>query len=843
MGSLSVGDYVIGRNGKPTRILGCSEITEQEVYEVELHDGGLVECSPTHKWTVYGAEYKVLETQDLVGTYDRYGPAIPRGDIVEFDCQPRLTIHPYALGALLAEGGFDRELSFSSKSGETVELLRQVLPESLYIKDCRQFSNNKWAIQPKVSNGKNVWKEQLKELGLWGKRSANKFIPRDYLFSSVENRTLLLQGLYDGDGLASKLRICTISPQLATDIRHLIRSLGGYAGSARSEERLHTNGKTVNAPEYFINFWVPESIQHCQLVSKKNAKRTKQDTHKRPIKAVRKTNRRAQMRCIAVDAVDNLYVVDNFMVTHNSTAAFRSNETYWELDDQVACVPLDTEILTREGWKTYDQLETGQDVLGYNGSTDQLEWTRLEAVHTYGPTELVRSRSKSFDFITTYGHKWALQSPDWATYNPKFRLQALRWGTGIQQTYVVLSAELDAPTLDITADEAALIAWVLTDGSCAKYERGWHAGVQQTKFVEEVRQLLDRLDAYTQETIRADGMHVWNLRQPYFRNLLDRAGLYLNKHRNNIEFTGWEQFVLGLSIEARKAFCEHGYLAEGSVSDRPIQWKNGTWHEPYKNKFCQSLGPINEAFRLAYFLTGKYPTVRRPNKRAAEQFTLSEPRKWTRTIETLPVLDKPQPVWCPQTTLGTWVMRQNRQIVITGNSYVFALKRALGLNIRGFIIHEQRKDYPQPPTENKTVRLGRRFSVNKQQATDYQTYKDTVAKDDTSAYEAGFYDDHLNWLRGQGTEYYRRFTIYKTDYELEQVERNLTAEALDMTDPNLRIYPMAGQFSCRSCAFQIPCISKNSGQDFEYSLNTLFVQKLPYYRRSRPASTESKGHE
>ena len=174
-------------------------------------------------------------------------------------------------------------------------------------------------------------------------------------------------------------------------------------------------------------------------------------------------------------------------------------------------------------------------------------------------------------------------------------------------------------------------------------------------------------------------------------------------------------------------------------------------------------------------------------------------------------------------------------------SYVWALRKKMGLNIRGFIYHEQRKAFPEPPNENKTTRLGRKFSVNANQATDYETYMDTVSTYDKDAYEAGLYDDFLEYLKKEGIVFYRKFTIYKSDVQLDNVGTDLTAEALDMIDPHTRIYPQPGRFSCSNCAFQAPCLSKNSGQDYVYTLQTLYVKQEPYYRRNRPLTTDKVG--
>jgi hypothetical protein len=174
-------------------------------------------------------------------------------------------------------------------------------------------------------------------------------------------------------------------------------------------------------------------------------------------------------------------------------------------------------------------------------------------------------------------------------------------------------------------------------------------------------------------------------------------------------------------------------------------------------------------------------------------------------------------------------------------SYVWALRR-LGLPIQGFIYHIQRKAFPEPPTRNKVIRLGRAFSVNQTQATNYEEYLNTVSTEDKEAYEAGLYDEFLQFLKDEGTVFYRRHQIHKTAYEVDEIEKNIGYEALTMCDPNLRIYPEMGRFSCGGCAFRQPCLGKNAGEDYVYTLNSLFEQREHYYLRDTP-STDSKSGE
>jgi hypothetical protein len=174
-------------------------------------------------------------------------------------------------------------------------------------------------------------------------------------------------------------------------------------------------------------------------------------------------------------------------------------------------------------------------------------------------------------------------------------------------------------------------------------------------------------------------------------------------------------------------------------------------------------------------------------------------------------------------------------------SYVWAL-RSIGLNVQGFVYHEMKKGFPQPPTQNKQPRLGCWFSKNKNQNTDYETYLKTVSEEDTEAWKAGLYDDMLQFLQAEGVVFYSRHQIMKSDHECVEIQKGIGMEALEMIDPNLRIYPSPGRFGCAFCAFRGPCLGVFAGEDYQYALDTMFEKREAYYLRKEP-STESKGAE
>jgi len=168
-------------------------------------------------------------------------------------------------------------------------------------------------------------------------------------------------------------------------------------------------------------------------------------------------------------------------------------------------------------------------------------------------------------------------------------------------------------------------------------------------------------------------------------------------------------------------------------------------------------------------------------------------------------------------------------------SYCWALW-TLGIPVRGFIYHEQRKAYPIPPKRNKNRYMGKMYSASKQEPYEYELYKRTVEEGDPEGYANGAYDEFLHHLKYEGTTFFKRTPVIKSPQELKNIEENIGQEALDMIDPGLRIYPSPGKFKCDFCVFQQPCTEKNSGGDFQFALDTMYEQREAYYVRNEPST-------
>lgn len=168
--------------------------------------------------------------------------------------------------------------------------------------------------------------------------------------------------------------------------------------------------------------------------------------------------------------------------------------------------------------------------------------------------------------------------------------------------------------------------------------------------------------------------------------------------------------------------------------------------------------------------------------------------------------------------------------------YLWALQQ-YGINCAGFIYVEIKKVFPQPPEMLSRKYKGRQFSTNKQALTTAEIFTRTVKREDSEAWQMGLYDEHIKWLNSEGTRFTQRHQIHKNQNEINEAGKVIATEIMDMID-HPRIYPQPGRFSCNWCLFKQPCLGKNMGEDYIYTLETMFEKKTMYYWEEKAASTD-----
>lgn len=345
MGELEVGGEVIGSSGISTKITGIfPQKGKRPIYRVHTSDGGHVDMDEEHYLSVENKNnrgtWKKRTLREIMdaGIFEgsetqKYKQAkwrIPDRPVVEYAEYPELPIDPYFLGLLLGDGGF-RGMSavyYASSDPELQEYVKAVA--SRHEVDCvessiRDYGTVTYNFVSRGHNTKNPLSYKLRELGLWGVKSSEKFIPEMYLRASPENRLALLQGLMDTDGSVSNsgasLRLN--SYELIVGARDLARSLGGHASYRLedSTEVTHTlpNGRgiTTRLPTHATQITLPEGLLPFRLSRKVNKLKSRVRKNSNWIKKVEYVGE-FDAQCISVDATDGLYISNGYNVISNT---------------------------------------------------------------------------------------------------------------------------------------------------------------------------------------------------------------------------------------------------------------------------------------------------------------------------------------------------------------------------------------------------------------------------------------------------------------------------------------------------------------------------------------------
>jgi hypothetical protein len=327
---LKVGQRIIGADGKAVKVTGVYPRGALPTYTVTFNDGASLVVDGDHLWNVRSVHdadrhrpWRTIATRDLAGRVrGPGGRRVWRIPLVSPIAFPKkvLPFDPYLLGVLLGDGSISHgSVSFCCGDEETAIEVSKVLPSGVTLN--KRGSNKKvprWSLTGGYKN--NLLLTSLRSLGLQGTRSHTRFIPDVFLFSDVDDRLSLLQGLMDTDGEISSTSamFASSSLRLADDVAFLVESLGGTARrSVRKEPKYRLHGKVlVGRPSYRVTVALPFPLVGARALAHRWPKRPKYP----PVRMLESItpSEPSDIICISVGAPDALYVTERCIVTHNS---------------------------------------------------------------------------------------------------------------------------------------------------------------------------------------------------------------------------------------------------------------------------------------------------------------------------------------------------------------------------------------------------------------------------------------------------------------------------------------------------------------------------------------------
>ena len=340
---VKVGDFLFDKEGKPTKVLGVYPQGEKDVYEITFGDKRIAKCSIDHIWTVHKdtwknknnfREYTLKEIlEDKWQIIDKRGHkshnfSIPCSKAVSYS-KRTLKVNPYLFGVFLGDGCCTKKaLTLSSNDEEIVHNIMNILNAYEVYKE---KSNYNWRFYKGLNNNSCFQTKEI--LGEYEKficcYSYEKSIPDDFKYSSIEDRYELIQGLMDTDGSITKaggryhVTFTTTSSKLRDDFIEVMGSLG-YVCTYRVDRR---NDKYTHGEAYEVKINIPnaEKYKLFSLSRKKEIaleckdKKQNRKYDRTTIINIEKLNYKEEMTCFYVDNEEHLFLMNDFIVTHNTT--------------------------------------------------------------------------------------------------------------------------------------------------------------------------------------------------------------------------------------------------------------------------------------------------------------------------------------------------------------------------------------------------------------------------------------------------------------------------------------------------------------------------------------------
>ncbi|MFH0896480.1 MAG: hypothetical protein V1850_00320 [Candidatus Bathyarchaeota archaeon] len=348
------------------------------------------------------------------------------------------------------------------------------------------------------------------------------------------------------------------------------------------------------------------------------------------------------------------------------------------------CVPVETEILTRRGFRPCDELFLGEDVLSYCVEEGICHWVPLEAMTKYASLPMVRLHNRSFEAVCNIDHSWVLSRRKCVTRLVK--TNDMKYGS------IVMAANTESGTFTLPPIDASTAGWILTEGTIRRpytlqdghsWGPYWRIHIDQSKmkYVDELKEILrDRATETVNQapprtfpqghTSILQPSHRFHLNAGYAQTLIEQLGLEDPKDLSPIR-----SMITFLSAESRQAMLIAMLSGDGTLN------RGGNWIFGVTNV------QVLEIFQILATLQGQ-----RLGKLQVEN------REGWKTLYRQAILTRPQvdvtsltvdyignmPAWCPTTKYGTWIMRYRGCISITGNTR--AKSRAISDMIAGGIV-------------------------------------------------------------------------------------------------------------------------------------------------------------
>lgn len=317
VGDVTRADRLVSVDGTYTDIVGIYPQADGPLYRVTFDDDSFVDVDGAHRWLVLRGkngdrEGWIVRATDQIRQYkeDIYIPTMSSPAPGYSWSGP----DPYVCGLILGDGtlGSDRVAVYSSDEGINEYLNAQGWKTYRY-----EYSTCWMNSLPGSTDGSNPYRSLLGRC-----KGDKKSVPESLRMADPEARLAVLQGLMDSGGSVDaqgRCRFVSVSEQLAKDVQYLVRSLGGKARHYKEDRVSPKGGRDYR---WRVNVIHCNKFNPFRLPRKVERVKPMKGVH-RKIVSIEPAGRGAAT-CFEVAHPSHLFVVQEFIVTHNTEALLMS---------------------------------------------------------------------------------------------------------------------------------------------------------------------------------------------------------------------------------------------------------------------------------------------------------------------------------------------------------------------------------------------------------------------------------------------------------------------------------------------------------------------------------------
>ena len=313
------------------------------------------------------------------------------------------------------------------------------------------------------------------------------------------------------------------------------------------------------------------------------------------------------------------------------------------------CVTPDTEILTLNGWKRYDEVKEGETIWSLNLKTRKIGKDEIKKINIYDfDGDLIKLSNRSQEQLLTPNHRVVRVKYNSEELVVSKAEELLDFSSPI---YFPVARENINENFDISDEELKLYPWIISEGTIDSGERVGRERIiisQSPKinkeYCNEIESILSNLNTpFSSAFIKSgwgDGVNRYRLGRAVSRELV-----------KIISKTELPMSILRkCSPRQIKLFINEYIKGDGSKERPRIYTKDKQIKDDFQ-ELCAICG-----YGSGTYLNKNGIFVINMHKNQNQSITKKEKVKYKGKV------------WCPTTSTSTWIARRNGNVFITGNS-------------------------------------------------------------------------------------------------------------------------------------------------------------------------------